>query len=140
MPEEGLEPPDTRIMIGVEGEDLAYPSGLEVPSDAASDARSPEFGARLGARRRRKRKRRTAPVNPAQAETGEPADTISAMAHAVKAAEADMAKRRAAAEAARGMLGRDPSRSFTDELIAERRTEAAAEDRDDAIRQRRGRG
>jgi hypothetical protein len=94
----------------------------------------------LGARNRRKRKRRTATVKAARAETGEPADTISSMAHAVKAAEADMAKRRAAAEAARGMLGRDPSRSFTDELIAERRAEAAAEDRDDAIRQRRGRG
>ena len=36
-------------------------------------------------------------------------------------------KRRAAAEAARGMLGRDPTRSATDELIAERRVDAEAE-------------
>jgi hypothetical protein len=28
------------------------------------------------------------------------------------------------------MLGRDPSRSFTDEVIAERRAEALAEDRE----------
>jgi hypothetical protein len=37
------------------------------------------------------------------------------------------ASRRAAAERLRGLLGRDPSRSFTDELIAERRAAARAE-------------
>jgi hypothetical protein len=63
------------------------------------------------------------------------------MAHALKikspgglAAE----RRRAAAERARGMLGRDPSRSFTNELIANRRAEARAEDQEDkAARKRR---
>jgi hypothetical protein len=43
-----------RIMIGDEGADLAYPSGSEVPPGALGPARSPEFGARLGARKRRK--------------------------------------------------------------------------------------
>lgn len=46
-------------------------------------------------------------------------------------------RRRAAAERARGMLGRDPSRSFSDELIAERRAEARAEDREEEARRRR---
>jgi hypothetical protein len=36
-------------------------------------------------------------------------------------------RRRAAAERMRGMLGHDPTRSYTDELIAERRREARAE-------------
>ena len=68
------------------------------------------------------------------------AATMPSVARAVIAAKADVARRRAAAEAARGMLGRDPNRSFTDELIAERRAEALAEDREDVARQRRGRG
>ena len=54
----GTRTPDTRVMIGVEGEDLAYPSGLEVLLGPPSDARTDEFGARLGARKRRKRKAR----------------------------------------------------------------------------------
>lgn len=37
----------------------------------------------------------------------------------------------------RGMLGRDPGRSYVDELIAERRAEAEAEDREDEARRRR---
>lgn len=37
------------------------------------------------------------------------------------------AELRRAAERVRGLLGRDPSRSFTDELIAERRASARAE-------------
>jgi hypothetical protein len=62
MPEEGLEPPDTRIMIGDRGEDLCYPSGSEVPPGPPSHARSPEFGARSGARTlRTKRKARRRP-------------------------------------------------------------------------------
>lgn len=62
------------------------------------------------------------------------------MAQALKATKSDAVRRRAVAEAARGMLGRDQRRSFTDELIAERRAEARAEDREDEARQRRGRG
>lgn len=46
-------------------------------------------------------------------------------------------RRRAAAERARGMLGRDPSRSASDVLIADRRAEARAEDREDEARRRR---
>lgn|GEM_PF-1399303 len=46
-------------------------------------------------------------------------------------------RRRAAAERARGMLGRDPSRSCSDELIAERRAEARADDREEEARRRR---
>ena len=49
------------------------------------------------------------------------------MARTVKHAQAEVDRRRAAAERLRGLLGRDPSRSFTDELIAERRTAARAE-------------
>jgi hypothetical protein len=62
------------------------------------------------------------------------------MAQVVKAAKADAERRRQVAEAMRGMLGRDPTRSFTNELIAERCAEALADDRDDAARQRRDRG
>jgi hypothetical protein len=43
-------------------------------------------------------------------------------------AELAAQRRRAAAERMRGMLGHDPTRSYTDELIAERRREARAED------------
>jgi hypothetical protein len=49
------------------------------------------------------------------------------MARTVKNAQAEVERRRAAAERLRGLLGRDPSRSFTDELIAERRAAARAE-------------
>jgi len=63
-----------------------------------------------------------------------------AMAHATKITKSEVERRRAVAESARGMLGRDPSRSFADELIAERRAEARAEDREDEARQRRRAG
>lgn len=49
------------------------------------------------------------------------------MAKALKQTQAEVERRRAAAERLRGLLGRDPSRSFTDELIAERRAAARAE-------------
>lgn len=49
------------------------------------------------------------------------------MAKAVKRTDSDQVRRREAAERIRGLLGRDPSRSFTDELIAERRAAARAE-------------
>lgn len=65
------------------------------------------------------------------------AGTIPAMAQATKLTKSEVERRRAAAERARGMLGRDPSRSFSDELIAERRAEARAEDRDEEARRRR---
>lgn len=65
------------------------------------------------------------------------AGTIQAMAQATKLTKSEVERRRAAAERARGMLGRDPSRSFSDELIAGRRAEARAEDRDEEARQRR---
>lgn len=50
------------------------------------------------------------------------------MARPVKQDESDSGRRRAAAERLRGLLGRDPSRSYTDELIAERRAAARAEE------------
>src|SRR5665811_1140853 len=59
------------------------------------------------------------------------------MAHATKLTKSEVERRRAAAERARGMLGRDPGRSFSDELIAERRAEARAEDREEEARKRR---
>jgi len=62
------------------------------------------------------------------------------MADDSKAAKSE--RRRAAAERARGMLGRDPNRSLADELIADRRAEARAEDREaeeEARRRRAGR-
>jgi hypothetical protein len=65
------------------------------------------------------------------------ADTMSPMAQATKPAKSEIERRRAAAEHARGMLCHDPSRSFSDELIAERRAEARAEDREDEVRRRR---
>ncbi|MGH9381967.1 MAG: hypothetical protein ACRD2Z_15335 [Thermoanaerobaculia bacterium] len=49
------------------------------------------------------------------------------MARAVNRPESQVERRRTAAERIRGLLGRDPSRSFTDELIAERRAAARAE-------------
>ncbi|MGH3085207.1 MAG: hypothetical protein ACRDNP_14370 [Gaiellaceae bacterium] len=49
------------------------------------------------------------------------------MAKALKQTQVDVERRRAAAERLRGLLGRDPARSFTDELIAERRAAALAE-------------
>ena len=54
------------------------------------------------------------------------------MARTVKQSLGDVERRRAAAERLRGLLGRDPSRSFTDELIAERRAAARAETKAEA--------
>lgn len=59
------------------------------------------------------------------------------MAQATKLSKSEIERRRAAAESVRGMLGRDPERAFSDELIAERRAEARAEDREDEARRRR---
>lgn len=59
------------------------------------------------------------------------------MARATKLTKSEVERRRAAAERARGMLGRDRSRSLSDELIAERRAEARAEDREEEARRRR---
>jgi len=61
------------------------------------------------------------------------------MAQATKLTKSEIERRRAAAERARGMLGHDPSGSHSDELIAERRAEARAENREDEAR-RRGAG
>ncbi len=49
------------------------------------------------------------------------------MAKAVRRSESEVERRRVAAARLRGLLGRDQSRSFTDELIAERRAAARAE-------------
>jgi hypothetical protein len=49
------------------------------------------------------------------------------MAKALKHTRVEFERRRAAAERLRGLLGRDPSRSFSDELIEERRAAARAE-------------
>jgi hypothetical protein len=62
------------------------------------------------------------------------------MAHATKISKSEVERRRTAAEGMRGMLGRDPGRSSADELIAERRAEARAEDREDEARRRRAGG
>lgn len=49
----------------------------------------------------------------------------------------EVERRRAAAERMRGMFADDSGRSMADELIADRRAEVRAEDREDEIRQRR---
>lgn len=59
------------------------------------------------------------------------------MAQATRLTKSEIERRRAAAESVRGMLGRDPGGAFSDELIAERRAEARAEDREDDARRRR---
>lgn len=64
---------------------------------------------------------------------------MNAMPQPTNGNRSDYARRLAAAESLRGMLGRDPSRSFVDELIAERRAEARAEDLEDEARARRRR-
>lgn len=59
------------------------------------------------------------------------------MAQATKAAKSTVKQRRAAAERTRGIFAHlAPGVSLADELIAERRAEAQAEDRADAQRQR----
>jgi hypothetical protein len=62
------------------------------------------------------------------------------MAHATKAAESAM-ERRAAIERTRGMFAHlAPGESLADELIADRRAEARAEDREAAEKAQRRRG
>lgn len=58
------------------------------------------------------------------------------MAQPARLTKSEIERRRAAAERARGMLDCDSSRSFSDELIAERRAEARAEDCADQFRRR----
>lgn len=69
--------------------------------------------------------------------TPRPLLALPTFANGPTKARSEVERRRAAAERARGMLGRDPSRSFSDELIAERRVEARAEDREEEARQGR---
>jgi hypothetical protein len=60
------------------------------------------------------------------------------MARTSKNTDADVERRRAAAERVRGMFAHvAPGRSLVDELIAERRAEARAEDLEDEGRRRR---
>lgn len=66
------------------------------------------------------------------------ADTMPAMARATKLTKSEVERRRAAAERMRGLFADvAPDRSLVDELIADRRAEAAAEGRGSAARRRR---
>lgn len=63
------------------------------------------------------------------------------MAHATKHARPEVERRRQAAERMRGLFADvAPGRNLSDELIAERRAEARAEDREAAEEARRLRG
>ena len=63
------------------------------------------------------------------------------MAHATKATKSEVQRRRAAAERMRGLFADlAPGRSLVDELIADRRAEARAEDREAEEEARRLRG
>lgn len=67
--------------------------------------------------------------------------TIDRMAHATKPARPEVKRRREAAERMRGMFAHlAPGRNLSDELIADRRAEARAEDREAAEEARRLRG
>jgi hypothetical protein len=60
------------------------------------------------------------------------------MAHATKVTKSEVERRRAAAERMHGLFADvAPGRSLVDELIANRRAEARAEDREDEVRRRR---
>ncbi|HEX6780533.1 MAG TPA: hypothetical protein VF125_00730 [Solirubrobacterales bacterium] len=60
------------------------------------------------------------------------------MAQATKLTKSEIERRRAAAERMRGLFAEvAPDRSLVDELIADRRAEAATESGDSAIRRRR---
>jgi hypothetical protein len=62
------------------------------------------------------------------------------MTDAGQPADPETARRRVAAERLRGLFADvAPGRSLVDELIAERRAEARAEDREDEVRRRRRR-
>lgn len=64
--------------------------------------------------------------------------TMPAMARATKLTRTEVERRRAAAERMRGLFADvAPDRSLVDELIADRRAEAAAEDRESTVRRRR---
>src|SRR3954452_14366299 len=66
------------------------------------------------------------------------ADTMANMARATKLTKSEVDRRRAAAERMRGLFADvAPGRSLVDELIADRRAEAAAEGRESAARRRR---
>ena len=61
------------------------------------------------------------------------------MAHVTKLTKSEVERRRAAAERMRGLFADvAPDRSLVDELIADRRAEAAAESDESAVRRRRG--
>lgn len=61
------------------------------------------------------------------------------MAHATKAARSEVQRRRAAAERMRGLfVDLAPGRSLVDELIADRRAEARAEDEAEEAERRGG--
>lgn len=61
------------------------------------------------------------------------------MAHVTKLTKSEVERRRAAAERMRGLFADvAPDRSLVDELIADRRAEAAAESGESAVRRRRG--
>jgi hypothetical protein len=63
------------------------------------------------------------------------------MAHATKVTKSEVQRRRAAAERMRGLFADlAPGRSLVDELIADRRAEARAEDREAEEEARRLRG
>jgi hypothetical protein len=59
------------------------------------------------------------------------------MGRTVKQTQEEVERHRASAERLRGLLGRNPSRSFTDELIAERRAAARVETETEAKRSAR---
>lgn len=66
------------------------------------------------------------------------ADTMANMARATKLTKSEVERRRAAAERMRGLFADvAPDRSLVDELIADRRAEAAAEGRESSARRRR---
>jgi hypothetical protein len=63
------------------------------------------------------------------------------MAHATKSTRSEVERRREAADRMRGMFAHlAPGRNLSDELIADRRTEAEAETREAAEEARRLRG
>lgn len=64
---------------------------------------------------------------------------MNAMPQPTNGSRSDYERRLAAAKSISGMFGRDPDRSLVDELIAERRAEARAEDLEDEARARRRR-
>jgi hypothetical protein len=61
------------------------------------------------------------------------------MAHVTKLSKSEIERRRAAGERMRGLFADvAPDRSLVDELITDRRAEAAAESGEAAVRRRRG--